>query len=90
MQVRKMRVLRLKYGISIVELARTCGVSKQRISEIELKTDIPIKIETAEMVKDAFTRLIEKKRKKVQRLYQDFESHKDTLMDYVEEIGYEL
>ena len=36
MQVRKMRLLRHKYGISNPDLSRICGLSPQRISEIEL------------------------------------------------------
>ena len=36
MKVRKMRLLRHKHHISLVELSDACGVFKQRLSEIEL------------------------------------------------------
>ena len=36
MQVRKMRLLRHKHGITRPELGRVCALSPQRISEIEL------------------------------------------------------
>ena len=90
MQVRKMRILRLKYDISLAELASSCGVSSQRISEIELKADVSVTRGTAEMVKKGFARLIAARQSMIHQLHQDFECHKDALMDCVEEIGYEL
>ena len=36
MKVRKFRILRLRHHVSMVELGRACGVSAQRISELEL------------------------------------------------------
>ncbi len=38
MHVRKLRVLRLKYHISLTELSQTSGLSSQRISQLELST----------------------------------------------------
>ena len=90
MQVRKMRILRLKYDISLADLASSCGVSSQRISEIELNTDVSVTRGTAEMVKKGFARFIAARQSRIHQLHQDFECHKDALMDCVEEIGYEL
>ena len=50
MKVRKFRILRLRHHVSMVELGRACGVSAQRISELERnwaccgRTMIPAKI----------------------------------------------
>ena len=90
MQVRKMRILRLKYDISLTELSRACGLSKQRISEIELKTAPTVRLDTSQKIVRAFSEIMERRREKHQKLFQDFERHKGSLMDCVEEIGYEL
>ena len=37
MKVRKFRILRLRHHVSMVELGRACGVSAQRISELEAR-----------------------------------------------------
>ena len=90
MKVRKMRILRLKYNISLAELATSCGVSSQRISEIELQTDVSVTQRTSEMVKIAFARIMAARQNRIQQLHQDYECHKETLMDCVEECEYEL
>ena len=41
MKVRKFRILRLRHHVSMVELGRACGVSAQRISELELSENKP-------------------------------------------------
>ena len=41
MKVRKFRILRLRHHVSMVELGRACGVSAQRISELELSENRP-------------------------------------------------
>ena len=90
MQVRKMRILRLKYHISMAELASACGISGPRICEIELRTDSEVTPNTAVKIADAFARIAEEKRGELQLLCRDLKRHKNSLMDCVEEIGYEL
>ena len=90
MQVRIMRILRMKYGIPLSEIARICGVSRQRISEIELETNLSFKPETTEKITRAFAEIVEKQHEKYQTLYQDFEGHREDLMDIVEDYRYEL
>lgn len=90
MQVRIMRILRLKYNISLAELARVCGVSSQRISEIELNTEPEITPKTAAKIADAFNIAAERRRRELRRFRKDYEKYKDSLMECVEEIGYEL
>ena len=69
---------------------RVCGISKQRISEIELKTDSEVTPKTAAKIADAFVRVAEKKQQKLQKFREDFERCRDSLMDCVEEYSYEL
>ena len=90
MQVRKMRILRQKYGISLTEIARACGVSKQRVSQIELITDRSVELETAGKIIRAFAGIAQRRRTEYQNLERDFTNHKATLLDCVEEDGYEL
>ena len=90
MQVRLMRILRLRYDISLAELARVCGVSSQRISEIELNTEPEITPKTAAKIEDGFANVTEKRRRELHKLRKDYEKYKGSLMDCVEEIGYEL
>ena len=90
MPVRIMRILRMKYKISLAELADACGVSVQRISEIELKTDSGITPKTAAKIESAFTSIAEKKYQELDMFRQDFARYKDRLMECVEEYGYEL
>lgn len=53
MKVRKFRILRLRHHVSMVELGRACGVSAQRISELELSENKP----SAETVQKSRTAL---------------------------------
>ena len=89
MQARKIRLLRKKYHIPLAELADACGFSEQRISEIELRADpatpaMVIKIQTG------FEKLMEQHQSMLFHLRQDYAKHKDSLLEPVEEIGYEL
>lgn len=90
MQVRKMRLLRLKYQISLPELAQFCGISPQRISEIELNPDVRLDRHTAAKVNDAFASAVEQRYATLEQLESEYHKHKDTLLDCVEETTYEL
>ncbi len=89
MKVRKMRLLRHKYHISLAELSDACGVSKQRLSEIELdKTSVSTV--AARMIADGFSVVEKRRRDNLKALSKDFRRHKNALLESVEEHGYEL
>lgn len=88
-QVRKFRMLRMKYGISVAELAQAARVSPQRISQMELDLhNEPNR--SAQMVQNAFIKIIAERSRMLDGLRLDFVRHRDTLLDLVEEPGYEL
>lgn len=89
MQARKIRLLRKKYRISLAELAAACGLSGQRVSEIELGIT-PLSPATTTKIQSGFEKLIEQHRLMLLNLNQDYTKHKQTLLEPVEEIGYEL
>ena len=90
MQVRIMRILRMKYHITMAEIADACGISGPRISEIELKIDSEVTPNTAARIADAFTNVAEKKRGELQLLCEDLKLYRNSLMECVEESEYEL
>lgn len=90
MQMRKMRLLRMKYQISQSELGEACGLSQQRINELELKTKPETTGETLTKIQDAFASIIERRRRTLEALEQDFANHEKTLLEGVEETTYEL
>ena len=57
MKVRKFRILRLRHHVSMVELGRACGVSAQRISELELSENKP-SAETVQKIQSGFSHFI--------------------------------
>ena len=89
MKARKIRLLRKKYRISLTELADACGLSEQRVSEIELGVT-PLSTATAEKIRSGFEKLMEQHREMLLHLNQDYTKHRETLFEPVEEIDYEL
>ena len=89
MKVRKFRILRLRYHISMVELGRACGVSAQRISELELGESTP-EAETAQKIQTGFETIIARRREKLDTLQQEYIACKNSLMERVGEYEYEL
>lgn len=89
MQVRKMRLLRHKYGITCPELGRACGLSPQRISEIELSAQRLTPV-TEEKLRQAFSLVAEERRCQLSSLHCDLEHYSKSLFDAVEESAYEL
>ena len=89
MCTRKLRLLRNKYHISLEELGAVCGISNQRISMIELGSG-SLSAQTSEKIQDGLQQVIERRRVMLSRLCQDFEAHRDTLLESVEEDEYEL
>ena len=90
MKVRKMRLLRHKYGISRREVAILCGVSPQRISRIELDEHYGLAGSTVKNVMLAFETIIVSRRNKLDALQADYAKHKSSLLERVEERDYEL
>ena len=89
MKVRKFRILRLRHHISMVELGRACGVSAQRISELELGESTP-EAETVQKVRSGFEAIITRRGEKLCTLQQEYAACKDSLMERVGEYEYEL
>ena len=89
MKARKIRLLRKKYRISLTELADACGLSEQRLSEIELGVT-PLSPATTIKIQSGFEKLMEQHREMLLHLNQDYAKHRETLSEPVEEIGYEL
>ncbi len=89
MQVRKMRLLRHKHNITRPELGRACGLSPQRISEIELGVE-RLAPSTEEKLWHAFYAVAEQRKANVLSLTGDLTRHGGSLFDAVEEAGYEL
>ena len=89
MKARKIRLLRKKYRISLTELADACGLSEQRVSEIELGVT-PLSPATTIKIQSGFEKLMEQHREMLLHLNQDYAKHRETLSEPVEEIGYEL
>ena len=89
MKVRKFRILRLRHHVSMVELGRACGVSTQRISELELSENRP-SAETVQKIQSGFEAIIAQRGEKLGALWQDYDSCKNSLMERVGEYEYEL
>ena len=90
MFVRKIRLFRNKYQIPLPEIAAACGISPQRVSEIELNPGSVLRPETQAKLNAGFDRVVEQRRIGWKELYQDYQWHRDTLLEGVEEARYEL
>ena len=89
MQVRKLRLLRLKYRISLMELSRVTELTPQRISEIELNAG-NMQDTTVQKLLGGIEQVILLRQKDHAALQYDFQLHKDTLMEMVGEADYGL
>ena len=88
MKVRKMRLLRQKYGITLIEIGSAAGVSKQRVSELEL-SDCSVTTAVKDRITRAFSYICEGRLSACRPLQDAFARHRDSLFDYVES-DYEL
>ena len=84
MHVRKLRVLRLKYYISLKELSQTSGLSSQRISQLELSTG-HVTDGAVQKLLDGLEQAISQRRQSQLALQADFQIHRDSLMELVGE-----
>ena len=89
MLVAKIKLFRMKYGISREELGTACGVSKQRIYELENK-EAAILPATADKMRRGMEAVLKDRQVWIDAFRSDLEKHRETLMDYVEETTYEL
>ena len=89
MKVRKFRVLRLRHHVSMVELGRACGLSAQRISELELSEGVPEQ-ETIQKIQNGFERILTERMEDAERLHLEYQRCRNALMQRVGEDEYEL
>lgn len=89
MKVRKFRILRLRHHVSMVELGRACGVSAQRISELELSEGVPEQ-ETIQKIQNGFERILTERMEDAERLHLEYQRCRNALMQRVGEDEYEL
>ena len=89
MQTREFRALRRKYGISLMELARACGVSEQRMSELEFST-VEAKPSTLIKLQAGFEQVIVQRQRMLRQMESDYGQRKWNLLDLVEELSHEL
>lgn len=86
MRVRKLRVLRLKYHISLTELSQTSGLSSQRISQLELSGYVTDG--TVQKLLDGLEQAISQRLQSQFALQADFQKHRDSLMELVGETNH--
>ena len=89
MKVRKFRILRLRHHVSMVELGRACGLSAQRISELELSEGVPEQ-ETIQKIQTGFERILTEGMEDAERLHLEYQRCRNALMQRVGEDEYEL
>ena len=87
--MRKLRLLRLKYHISLVELSRASGLSPQRISELELGSG-NILTATEQKLQNGMEQVIRRRKEDQVDLQNDYLRHKNTLMELVGEADHDL
>lgn len=89
MLVAKIKLFRMKYGISRAELGSACGISKQRICELENEV-AAITPATVEKLRRGMEAVLIQRESWNDSFRLDLEKHRDSLMEYVEENRYEL
>ena len=89
MKVRKIRLLRLKYGITCKELGAAAGISAQRVSQIEL-CEAGISEETKIKLKKGLEKIIFDRKESCETLTDAYAQHRDSLFELVMETAYEL
>ena len=89
MKVRKFRILRLRHHVSMVELGWACGLSAQRISELELSEGVPEQ-ETIQKIQNGFERILTERMEDAERLHLEYQRCRNALMQRVGEDEYEL
>jgi len=85
-KTRRMRLLRKKHSIPLLELGRYCDASQQRLSQIELDMG-PATAHTNRLIEVAFDRLITARRRELTALVTDFQTYRKRLLDFVDKEG---
>lgn len=81
---KRMRWLRMKYNISLLELERCSDVNNQRISQIELG-HTKATPHMNDLVETMFSRLIQIRRQELNALEADFARYRKNLLDIIDE-----
>lgn len=89
MEARKMRLLRIKHGITRQELGDACGLSGQRISELEFSLG-QLRPETEAKLQQGFAFVVQKRRVQLMELERDYWRYRETLLAPVEDTSNEL
>ena len=89
MKIMVLKMLREKYGVSVRELSECCGLSLQRIYEIE-SSGRPVGEAVRRRIAEALERAIRRRYERVDALTASFMAHRDELFSYVEEADYEV
>jgi len=82
------RALRDKYGIPARELAEAAGVSQQFVSDLELGRyggRYEYAHTCADMLREAFEKIIEQRAERARRLSEDLASNADRLLELMED-----
>lgn len=79
--IRNIRMLRLKHGISFVELSRVCGISTQRLSQIELNPHESTQ-HHKELMRSALQEIAASRKEAAADLEADLAAYGDRLLDF--------
>lgn len=79
--IRIIRMLRIKYGISVLELSRASGVSRQRLTQIELNPYESTPYHK-ELMRSALREVIACRKQAAASLEADLDAYGDRLLDF--------
>jgi transcriptional regulator with XRE-family HTH domain len=88
-KVTAIRLLRLRYGITLKEFAAAAGVSHQYISDVELGK-YGRNEGCALLMQKAFEKIIEQKSGRVSEFTADYAGRRNRLLDFIAEDEHEL
>lgn len=78
-----LRVMRLKFGISLLELEQHCSFSNQYLSMLELGR-VKSTSNNEEVLKGAIAEIIASRKQSLDALTQSFEAHRGHLLETLE------
>lgn len=80
-QEKILRYIRLKNGISTLEMSKALGISQPRYTHIEL-SDKSSSEHSQKLLESGFENLIAQRKKSVLELEADYQKYKDKLLDW--------
>ena len=89
MKVSKILLFRDKYNIPRAELSSACGISNQRLFELEMNPG-NVRPTTARRIRKGLETVALARGRSADALLFDLLKHRDSLLDIVEEQTYEL